>query len=196
MPAVGGTIQDQSTGRAHVDAVARYFENYGGPLPPGFRDPAVLGRAQALYAKVLDAGDAEDGEALRGLVDDAEELARTAPEGHPFRFVVELTLGAALTRLGAVIGDLELIRRGTPFLEQGMAGARAVDFPFAEATPLPTGPDFALLRAALSGGTAPGVDHVPPCGGRLHGRGLLRRPLRRTAVRTHPRPGRPGHAHR
>ncbi|WP_326741192.1 CHAT domain-containing protein [Streptomyces sp. NBC_01768] len=159
---VGGTIQDQSTGRAHVDAVARYFENYGGPLPPGFRDPAVLGRAQALYAKVLDAGDAEDGEALRGLVDDAEELARTAPEGHPFRFVVELTLGAALTRLGAVIGDLELIRRGTPFLEQGMAGARAVDFPFAEATPLPTGPDFALLRAALSGGTAPGVDHVPP----------------------------------
>ncbi|MEV5201205.1 CHAT domain-containing protein [Streptomyces sp. NPDC053720] len=156
---VGGTIQDQSAGRAHVDAVARYFENYDGPLPPGFRDPAVLGRAQVLYTKVLDA---EDGEALRGLVDDAEELARTVPEGHPLRFVVELTLGAALTRLGAVIGDLEPVRRGTPFLEKGMTGARASGFPFAGVTPLPTVPDFALLRAALSGGTAPGADHVPP----------------------------------
>ncbi|MCX4851171.1 CHAT domain-containing protein [Streptomyces sp. NBC_00893] len=156
---VGGTIQDQSAGRAHVDAVARYFENYDGPLPPGFRDPAVLGRAQKLYAKVLDA---EDGEVLRGLVDDAEELARTVPEGHPLRFVGELTLGAALTRLGAVIGDLDPVRRGTPFLEKGMTGARASGFPFAGATPLPTVPDLALLRAALSGGTAPGVDHVPP----------------------------------
>ncbi|MES9506295.1 CHAT domain-containing protein [Streptomyces sp. NPDC000609] len=155
----GGTIQDQSAGRAHLDAITHYFENYDGPLPPGFRDPAVLGRAQELYAKVLDAGDAE---ALRGLADDAEELARTVPEGHPLRFVVELTLGAALTRLGGVIGDLELIRRGTPFLEQGMSGARATDFPFAEAAPLPTGPDFALLRAALAGGTVPGVAHVPP----------------------------------
>lgn len=159
---VGGTIQDQSAGRAHVDAIARYFENYDGPLPPGFRDPAVLGRAQALYAKVLDAGEADDGETLRGLVDDAEELARTVPEGHPLRFVAELTLGAALTRLGAVIGDLELVRRGTPLLETGMSGARASGFPFAESTPLPTVPDFALLRAAFSGGTAPGVDHVPP----------------------------------
>ncbi|MFE3145700.1 CHAT domain-containing protein [Streptomyces sp. NPDC059218] len=156
---VGGTIQDQSAGRAHMDAIVRYFESYDGPLPPGFRDPAVLGRAQALYAKVLDAGDAEDGEALRGLVDDAEELARTVPEGHPLRFVAELTLGAALTQLGAVIGDLELVRRGTPFLETGMTGARASGF---TATPLPTSPDFALLRAALSGGTTPGVDHDPP----------------------------------
>lgn len=159
---VGGTIQDQSAGRAHLDAITRCFENYDGPLPPGFRDPAVLGRAQELYAKVLDAGDAEDAKALRGLADDAEELARTVPEGHPLRFVVELTLGAALTRLGGVIGDLELIRRGTPLLEQGMSGARATDFPFAEAAPLPTGPDFALLRAALAGRTAPGVAHVPP----------------------------------
>ncbi|GAA2444327.1 hypothetical protein GCM10010433_52040 [Streptomyces pulveraceus] len=156
---VGGTIQDQSAGRAHLDAITRYFGNYDGPLPPGFRDPAVLGRALELYAKVLDAGDAK---ALRGLADDAEELARTVPEGHPLRFVVELTLGAALTRLGGVIGDLEPIRRGTPFLERGMAGARATDFPFAKATPLPTGPDFALLRAALAGRTAPRVAHVPP----------------------------------
>ncbi|MFJ1624347.1 CHAT domain-containing protein [Streptomyces sp. NPDC088190] len=159
---VGGTVQDQSAGRAHLDAITRCFENCDGPLPPGFRDPAVLGRAQELYAKVLDAGDAEDAKALRGLAEDAEELARTVPEGHPLRFVVELTLGAALTRLGGVIGDLELIRRGTPFLEQGMSGARATDFPFAEAAPLPTGPDFALLRAALAGRTAPGVAHVPP----------------------------------
>ncbi|MFE6668056.1 CHAT domain-containing protein [Streptomyces sp. NPDC057697] len=155
----GGTIQDQSAGRAHLDAIVRYFENYDGPLPPGFRDPAVLGHAQALYAKVLDA---EDPQTLAGLVADAEELARTVPEGHPFRFVVELTLGAALTRLGAVLGDLEPVRRGTPLLEKGMAGARASGFPFAEAAPLPTGPDFDLLRAALAGGEAPGADHVPP----------------------------------
>ncbi|MEU9564002.1 CHAT domain-containing protein [Streptomyces sp. NPDC048161] len=158
----GGTIQDQSAGRAHLDSITDYFENYDGPLPPGFRDPAVLGRAQALYAKVLDAGDAEDGEALRGLVTDVEELARTVPESHPLRCVVDMTLGAALTQRGAVIGDLELIRRGIPFLERGMTGARASGLPSSEAMPLPTGPDFALLRAALAGGTAPGVAHVPP----------------------------------
>ncbi|MEL5956486.1 CHAT domain-containing protein [Streptomyces sp. CLV115] len=156
---VGGTIQDRSAGRAHVDAVTRCFENYDGPLPPGVRDPAVVGRAQALYTKVLDA---DDGETLRGLVDDAEELARTVPGGHPLRFVVELTLGAALTRLGAVIGDLEPVRRGTAFLEAGMTGVRTSGFPIAEMTSLPTGPDFALLRAALSGGTPPGGEHVPP----------------------------------
>ncbi|MGW6054276.1 CHAT domain-containing protein [Streptomyces sp. NPDC055189] len=161
-PGVGGTIQDRSAGRAHMDAVARYFEGYDGPLPAGVRDPAVVGRAQALYAKVLDAGEAQDTEVLHELLAQAQELDKSFAEGHPLRFVVDLTLGAAHTQLGAVTGDLDLVRLGTPFLEKGMAGARTIGPGLTEGMSLPHVPDFGLLKTALAGGTAPAFDHVSP----------------------------------
>ncbi|WP_405757497.1 CHAT domain-containing protein [Streptomyces sp. NBC_01420] len=161
-PGVGGTIQDWSAGRAHMDAIARYFEEYEGPLPPGVRDPAVVGRAQVLYAKVLDAGQTQDVKALHELVTEAEELGRSVADDHPLRFVVDLTLGAAHTQLGAVVGDLDLVRQGMPFLEKGMAGARTSGLGFAEEMSLPHVPDFGLLKTALAGGEAPAFDHVPP----------------------------------
>ncbi|MEV8351114.1 CHAT domain-containing protein [Streptomyces niveus] len=161
-PAVGGTIQDRSAGRAHTDAIARYFEEYDGPLPPGVRDPAVIGRAHSLYVKVLDAGEAQDAELLRELVAEAQELERSIADDHALRFVVDLTLGAACTQLGAVTGDLDLVRLGTPYLEKGMAGARTSGPGFTEGMPLPHVPDFGLLKTALAGGAAPAFDHVAP----------------------------------
>ncbi|MFE7302421.1 CHAT domain-containing protein [Streptomyces sp. NPDC057579] len=161
-PEVGGTIQDRSAGRAHMDVIARHFEEYDGPLPPGVPDLAVLGRAQVLYAKVLDAGEAQDAETLRELVAQAEELGRSVADDHPLRFVVDLTLGAAHTELGGVTGDLDLLRLGTPFLEKGVAGARTGVPRFTEEMSLPHFPDFGLLKTALADGAVPAFDHVPP----------------------------------
>ncbi|MFJ2420607.1 CHAT domain-containing protein [Streptomyces brevispora] len=161
-PGVGGTIQDRSAGRDHMDAIARYFEEYDGPLPPGVRDPAVIGRAQVLYTRVLDAGEAQNVDLLRELVVEAEDLGRSVADDHPLRFVVDLALGAAHTQLGAATGDLDPVRLGTPFLEKGLTGARTSGLGFTEEMSLPRVPDFALLKTALAGGAAPAFDHVPP----------------------------------
>ncbi|MFC9233422.1 CHAT domain-containing protein [Streptomyces decoyicus] len=161
-PGVGGTIQDRSAGRAHLGTIVGHLENLGGALPPGMADPAVVGRALDLYSRVLDAGGPEDVPALRGLVDEAEALAKTVPEGHQLRFVVHMALGAAYVRLGTVVGDKEMLLRALPYMEKGMSGVRESGLPFAEEIPLPKVPDFDLLRAGLTGETAPVYDHVPP----------------------------------
>ncbi|WP_405408218.1 CHAT domain-containing protein [Streptomyces decoyicus] len=161
-PGVGGTIQDRAAGRAHLESIVGHLENLGGALPPGTADPAVVGRALDLYSRVLDAGGPEDVPALRGLVDEAEGLAKAVPEGHQLRFVVDMALGAAYVRLGTVVGDKEMLLRALPYMEEGMSGVRESGLPFAGEIPLPKVPDFDLLRAGLTGDTAPVYDHVPP----------------------------------
>ncbi|MGW7363180.1 CHAT domain-containing protein [Streptomyces sp. NPDC054841] len=178
-PVVGGTLQDRSAGRAHMESIVGYIENLEGPLPPGAGDPAdwaVWARTFALYTRVLDAGETEDAQALRELVDEAEALERTVPEGHSFRFIVLSALGAAYARLGTVTGDKEMMLRGLPYLEKGMSGVRESGLPFADKIRLPHVPDFDLLRAGLTGDPVPVHDHVPPPPGasteELHGSAL------------------------
>ncbi|MBG0851832.1 CHAT domain-containing protein [Streptomyces spinoverrucosus] len=162
-PGAGGAHQDRLAGRAHMDAILHYFGNLQGSLPPGIGDPAVLGRALQLYSRVMDAGEAEDVQALRDLVDEAEALEKAVPEGHSFRFVVLLSLGAAYGRLGVATQDNELLLRSLPYLEKGASGVRESGLPFAREMPLPRIPHFDLLRAALTEDrTAPLPEHVPP----------------------------------
>lgn len=161
-PFAGGSIQDQEAGRANLEKIVAHFETLKGSLPPGLADPAVLGRALALYSRVLDAGASEDVQALRGLVDEAEALEKTVPEGHQLRFVVLGTLGAAYGRLGAVTMDKEMLLHAVSYMEKGMSGARESGLPFADEMKLPHIPDLDLLRAGLAGDTTPAHDVVPP----------------------------------
>ncbi|WP_329461497.1 CHAT domain-containing protein [Streptomyces sp. NBC_01431] len=166
---VGGTIQDQSASRAHLEKIVsdlEHFEETIGQLPPGTEHPAVVGRTLSLYARVMDAGQAEDVLALRDLVDEAEALEKTVPEGHQYRFTVLAALGAAYGRLGAVTGDKEMILRALPYIEKGITGVRESGLPFADDMPHRYLPDFGLLRAGLSGdGTEALPEHVPPPAG-------------------------------
>ena len=161
-PVVGGTIRDRAAGRANLKKIVNHLETLEGSLPPGVADPAVLGRALALYTRVLDAGESEDVQALRDLVDEAEALEKTLPEGHQFRYIVLSTLGAAYSRLGTVAGDKEMMLRALPYMEKGISRVKESGLPFADEMSLSHIPDLDLLRAGLTGDRAPVHDPVPP----------------------------------
>ncbi|WP_431983547.1 CHAT domain-containing protein [Streptomyces qinglanensis] len=162
-PGVGGTYEDSSAGRAHLATLVGHFGSLAGKLPAGVGDPAVWGRAFALYTRVLAAGEAEDVHTLRELVAEAEALEESVPEDEPFRCVVLWALGAAVARLGIVTGDRATVLRALPYIERGHGGVSAL--PFADELPLPPLPDLDLLRAGLRGDPAPVREHVPPPSG-------------------------------
>ncbi|MER7720420.1 CHAT domain-containing protein [Streptomyces flaveolus] len=163
-PAVGGTFQDRSAGRAHIDTVLAHMDRIAESPPPGVGDPSVLGRAFATFSRILDAGETEDVERLRELVAEAEELERSVPEEHPFRFAVLSCLGAAYGRLGAVTQDKEMLLRSLPYTEQGITGAKESGLPFAGGLPVPDTPlpDLALIRAGLTGERVAVPEELPP----------------------------------
>ncbi|AZQ38073.1 CHAT domain-containing protein [Streptomyces cyaneochromogenes] len=147
----GGARQDQAAGRANLQKIVDHFATLEGSAPTGVTGHAVLGRAIALYTRVLDAGESEDVEALRDLVDEAEALEKSVPEDHQFRYMVLSTLGAAYCRLGIVTRDRELMLRALPYMEKGISGVRDSGLPFADEMPLPYIPDIDLVRAGLTG---------------------------------------------
>ncbi|WP_338068933.1 CHAT domain-containing protein [Streptomyces qinglanensis] len=160
-PGVGGTHEDTSAGRAHLATVVDHLSSLAGALPAGVGDPAVWGRAFALYTRVMAAGETEDVHTLRELVAEAEALEESVPEDEPFRFAVLWALGAAVARLGIVTGDRTTVLRALPHIEAGHAGMSALPFADELPLPLPPLPDLDLLRAGLGGGPAPVHEHVP-----------------------------------
>ncbi|MFF4575248.1 CHAT domain-containing protein [Streptomyces sp. NPDC001410] len=162
-PGAGGTLKDMSAGRVNIEKAVGHLAKLAGSLPPGVGDPAVLGRGLGLYIRIMAAGETEDLQALRDLVDEAEALDREVPEDQPFRLVVSSALGAAYARLGAVTRDRELLLRALPYIEKGISGVRESDLPFAGEIPLPKIQGLDLLRAALGDGDLSAVaDHVLP----------------------------------
>ncbi|MER7189821.1 CHAT domain-containing protein [Streptomyces flaveolus] len=165
-PAVGGTFQDRSAGRAHIDTVMAHMDRIAESAPPGMGDPSVLGRAFATFSRILEAGETEDVVRLRELVAEAEALERSVPEEHPFRFAVLSCLGAAYGRLGAVTQDKEMLLRSLPYTEQGITGAKESGLPFAGGLPVAVPdtplPDLALIRAGLTGERVAVPEDLPP----------------------------------
>jgi hypothetical protein len=160
---VGGNFQDWSAGRAHADAIVGHLAGIADSVPAGIDDPAVLGRAFALYGRIMGAGEAEDHETLQGLLEEAESLEKTVPEGHTFRFMADWVLGAAYGRLGALTRDRKLLLRSLSAIEKGMTGAEESGLPFGSELSLPYLPDFGTMRAALTGEQPAAVpDPVPP----------------------------------
>ncbi|MFE1555146.1 CHAT domain-containing protein [Streptomyces sp. NPDC058734] len=162
-PAVGGTRQDMSAGRAHLDSVIDHLESISGSLPQGMGDPVALGRAMSIASRAMEAREAEDLRALHALVAEAEALGAAVPEGDPLRFVVDGALGAAHGSLGAVTRDRESLLRALPYFEQAMDRAKKSGLPFADELPVAWTGDLGLIRDALAGvpATSP-PDHVPP----------------------------------
>ncbi|MEV4362721.1 CHAT domain-containing protein [Nonomuraea sp. NPDC049625] len=149
----GGAIQDWAAGRVNMEKILAHIEALEGSLPPGVTGLAVMGQAIALHTRIFDAGESENVQALQDLVDEAEALEKSVPEGHQFRYMVLAALGAAHARLGIVTQDKDRMLRGLPYLEEGISGVRESDLPFAADMTLPYIPDPDLLRAGLTGDT-------------------------------------------
>ncbi|WP_454336643.1 hypothetical protein [Streptomyces glaucescens] len=152
---VGGNFQDWSAGRAHADAIVGHLASIADSVPAGIDDPVVLGRAIALYGRIMGAGEAEDHKTLQGLLEEAETLEKTVPEGHTFRFMADWVRGAAYGRLGVLTRDRQLMLRSLSAIEQGMAGAKESGLPFGSELSLPYLPDFGPIRAALTPANSP-----------------------------------------
>lgn len=161
-PAVGGTHQDQSTGRAHLDKVVRHLEGLGGSLPPGMGDPAVLAAAIRIGSGAREARETGDVSALGELLKEAEALAAAVPEDDPLRFAVDGALGGVLGALGVVTLDRETLLRALPHIELGTVRLQESAAPFAGAVPVPSVGSIEMLRAALSGDKDVPVPDIPP----------------------------------
>ncbi|MEV6957433.1 CHAT domain-containing protein [Streptomyces sp. NPDC051183] len=162
-PAVGGTRQDMSAGRAHMGSIIAHLEAISGSLPKSLGDPAALGRAMDIGSRAMEAREAQDVPAIRALVEEAEALAATVPESDPLRFAVDGALGAAYGALGITTRDRETLLRTMALMEQTMNRAKESGLPFADELSLPGMGDFAIIRAALAGEPMSSVgDHVPP----------------------------------
>ncbi|MYR45432.1 CHAT domain-containing protein [Streptomyces sp. SID5910] len=110
MPLSGGH-QDTDAARDHAQRITEHFERQAAS------DPAAAGlvvgnRAMNLLGRVREAEDAESAEDLAALVDELESLERSVPDGDPFRPLVRLALGSALTSLGASTRDTGALLRG------------------------------------------------------------------------------------
>ncbi len=162
-PAVGGTRQDQSAGRAHLGAVIGHLQAISGSLPRGIGDPAVLGRAMDITSRAMEAREAENVPVLHELVGEAEALGAAVPESDLLRFAVDAALGAAHGSLGVATRDREALLRALPYVERAMSRAKESGLPFADELAASRTGDFDLIRAALAGEPATSVaDHVPP----------------------------------
>ncbi|MFG2335686.1 CHAT domain-containing protein [Streptomyces yangpuensis] len=162
-PAVGGTRQDRSAGRSHMGTVLGHLEAISGSLPPGLGDPVVVGRAMDIASRATEARDAEDLEALHGLVEEAEALGATVAESDPLRFAVDGALGAAHGSLGVATRDREALLRALPHMERAMDRVKESGLPFAQEPAVPWAGTLDLIRAGLAGEPAASVpEHVPP----------------------------------
>ncbi|MFJ6782580.1 CHAT domain-containing protein [Streptomyces yangpuensis] len=162
-PAVGGTHQDRSAGRSHMDTVLGHFEAISGSLPPGLGDPVAVGRAMDIASRAMEAREAEDLEALHGLVAEAEALGATVPESDPLRFAVDGALGAAHGSLGVATRDREVLLRALPHIERAMDRVKESGLPFADGPAVPWTGALDMIRAGLAGESAASVpEHVAP----------------------------------
>ncbi|MFD5621426.1 CHAT domain-containing protein [Streptomyces yangpuensis] len=162
-PAVGGTRQDLSAGLSHMGAVIGHLESVSGSLPPGLGDPGVIGRSLDITMRAMQAREAENLDALHGLVDEAENLGSTVPESAPFRFAVDIALAAAQGLLGSVNRDREALQQSLERMEQAMDRIKESGLPFADEPPVPWAGTMEMIRAAFAGESAASApEHVPP----------------------------------
>ncbi|MFJ2585006.1 CHAT domain-containing protein [Streptomyces sp. NPDC087538] len=161
-PAVGGTYQDVSAGRAHMDTILGHLEGIAGSLPKGVGDPTVLARALDLSSRAMAAKETEDTDALRKLLAEAEALSAAVSDTDPLRFAVEGALGSVHASLGIVTRDKEALLRALPHMEKGATGAKESGLPFAGELPVPWMENFGLIRDALTGEATAAPEHVSP----------------------------------
>ncbi|WP_225826718.1 CHAT domain-containing protein [Streptomyces naphthomycinicus] len=118
---LGGSHQDGSLARGQLEAVAEYFARQTG-VPPA-AGLTVATRVLTLVAEARSARETESGEEIARAVAELESLERSTPADHPVRPIVLLGLGLALTELGTLTRDTEVLLRGLTHQETFMSGS-------------------------------------------------------------------------
>ncbi|MEU3663701.1 CHAT domain-containing protein [Streptomyces sp. NPDC032940] len=161
---LSGSHQDTDVARGHARRVTEHLERQAAA------DPAASGlltgnRALELLGRVREAEETESPEDLPALVAELESLERSLPDGDPFRPMVRLALGNALTSLGAYTQDTEALQRGFAEQEEALAAMSAASLGVPEALADALKDTFRTARAVVGGTpdlmpryTPPGAD--------------------------------------
>ncbi|MGV9291464.1 CHAT domain-containing protein [Streptomyces sp. NPDC003719] len=158
---LGGGHQDTDVAREHASRVTEHFEQQAAS------DPAAAGllignRAMNLLTRVREAEEAESAADLTALVAELEDLERSAPDGHPFRPVVRLALGAALTSLGSLTHDTGALMRGFAHQEEILASVPTTSLGLPDALASTFRDTLRTARAVVSGTPDEMPAYVPP----------------------------------
>ncbi|MFE7566390.1 CHAT domain-containing protein [Streptomyces sp. NPDC057539] len=144
---VGGNLQDQSVADAYKKAVADNFHQVAArsthPLAVEF---SFLARVFTLIDRVYEANKAKDADALGSLVAELAALEEAVPRGSTSRFLVQMEYADALTYLGRLTDDKDMMLRGVAYQEKALADSPA--FVREQLASIPT--DIAATRAALT----------------------------------------------
>ncbi|WP_405808788.1 CHAT domain-containing protein [Streptomyces sp. NBC_01520] len=123
---LGGSRVDGTVAREHTKSVNEHYERLAAD-DPATAEFAVGLRASNLLTRMRAAEEAENGEDLLGLVAELDALEKSTPAGHPFRSLVLLAQGTALTSLGGRTRDSELLMRGLAQQEEALTDVSAGD---------------------------------------------------------------------
>ncbi|GGQ77087.1 CHAT domain-containing protein [Streptomyces flaveolus] len=158
---LSGSHQDTDVARDHARRVTEHFEQQAAS------DPAATGllignRAMNLLGRVREAEEAESAEDLAAVVDELESLERSVPDGHPFRPVVRLALGSALTSLGSYTHDTGALLRGFARQEETLAAMTTASLGVPEALADALRDTLRTARAVVGGAPDMMPEYAPP----------------------------------
>ncbi|MEV8391401.1 MULTISPECIES: CHAT domain-containing protein [unclassified Streptomyces] len=145
---VGGNLQDQSVADTYKKAVADNFHQVAArSTHPVAVEFSFLARAFTLIDQVYEANKAKDADALGSLVAELAALEEAVPRGSTSHFLVQMEYADALTYLGKLTDDKDMMLRGVAYQEKALADSPA----FVQEQLASISTDIAATRAALTG---------------------------------------------
>ncbi|WP_371604183.1 CHAT domain-containing protein [Streptomyces sp. NBC_01220] len=158
---LGGSRTDGDKARRHRASIVEHFAQWAAD-DPGAAHLTVAVRTGDLLHRLIAEEETENEEEYLRLVGELDALERSTPPGHPFRRLVELAHGTALSSLGQRTGDTETAVRGLAQQEAALAAGPAAELGIPEAQLAAIRTAFQASRAVL--GRTPDLmpDPVPP----------------------------------
>ncbi|MER8072664.1 CHAT domain-containing protein [Streptomyces sp. NPDC094034] len=145
---VGGNLQDQSAADAYKKTVADNFHQVAArSTHPMAAEFSYMARAFLLLDQASKANKAKDADAVGSAVAELAALEEAVPRGSASRFLVQLVHADALTDLGRLTNDKDMMLRGVAYQEKALADSPA----FVQEQLASISTDIAATRAALSG---------------------------------------------
>ncbi|MEV6422045.1 CHAT domain-containing protein [Streptomyces sp. NPDC051662] len=145
---VGGNLQDQSAADAYKKTVAENFHRVAArSTHPAAVEFSYMARAFTLLDQAYEANRAKDADAVRSLVAELAALEEAVPRGSASRFLVLMVHADALTDLGRLTDDKDMMLRGVAHQEKALADSPA----FVQEQLASISTDIAATRAALTG---------------------------------------------
>ncbi|MFF5442128.1 CHAT domain-containing protein [Streptomyces achromogenes] len=157
----GGTLQDQALGFANLKTGVDYLRRKSRTSMPMADSLAVAADVMSLMAEFRTVGQ-DDVKGIRELLDKAEDLLGTVPEGHDLHHIGLVARSMGRLMLGRATMDNEVLLAGLADFEAGKAAAGESHLPLGAEWLDSVVPDADAFRAYLTGDPTNLPDREPP----------------------------------